>query len=340
MRRVDTRSVASSPDSTPVDRTEALMGTRARVAVGAPGRPGLPSPAQAADAVFALLHDYDARLSRFRADSELVALNADPREVVPAGPLLRDAVGAALWAAERSGGLVDPTILPELERAGYARHWDRTRRLDLTTALVEAGTPLRPAQPRPDAPWRAITVDHAAGTITRPVGMRLDTGGSGKGHAADLAADLLDGYETWAVDCGGDLRLGGTAGLVREVQIENPFTGDMGETVHAREGAVATSGLRSRIWRAADGGVEHHLLDPSTGRPAFTGLVAVTALAGTALAAETLAKMALLGGPDAAAELLPAGGGIAIGQDGRVHRYGRLAPAPRVRLKLPTGAPA
>ena len=39
---------------------------------------------------------------------------------VPASPLLRRTVAAAHWAAERSGGLVDATLLGELERHGYA----------------------------------------------------------------------------------------------------------------------------------------------------------------------------------------------------------------------------
>ena len=63
-------------------------------------------------------------------------------------------------------------------------------------------------------------------------------------------------------------------------------------------GAVATSGLRTRIWRTA-GGYAHHLIDPARGKPAWTGVIQATALAPTALEAETLAKTALLRGPDA-----------------------------------------
>ena len=71
-----------------------------------------------------LILDYHARLSRFLETSELCALNADPRPVVPASPLLRSAVRAGLWAAERSGGLVDPCLLAALEAAGYVRSYE------------------------------------------------------------------------------------------------------------------------------------------------------------------------------------------------------------------------
>ena len=244
---------------------------------------------------------------------------------------------AALWAASRTGGLVDPTVLDDLEAAGYRESWDPERRLDLRAALD--GAPARAAaRPRPprEQRWQLVTVDDDAGTITRPAGLRLDTGGTGKGHAAERASELLAGYDAWAVDCGGDLRIGGDAGLVRDVEVEHPFSGETLATIKIRDGAVATSGLRSRIWRGEDGDVRHHLLDPSTGRPAFTGLVAVTALAPSAVEAEALAKAALLCGPRGARASSPRHGGITVAEDGAVDRIGRLEPAPRVRFRLPT----
>ena len=322
-------------DLAPADREFPLMGTHIRIVVGNPTRDGLATPAEAADGVEALLNAYNETLSRFRPDSELSRLNADPRERVPASDLLRSAVSAALGAAELTDGLVDPTLLDALEAAGYRDSWDRARRVDLHEALSALGdTPRHPASSRPGAPWRQVHVDDAAGVIVRPVGMRLDTGGSGKGHAADLAGTMLDGFDAWAVDCGGDLRIGGSAGLVRDVEVEHPFTGEMFETVHVRDGAVATSGLRSRIWREADGRISHHMIDPSTGEPALTGLVAATALAPTAVQAEALAKAALLSGPDRARLVLARHGGLTIDEHGAVDRIGRLEPAPRVTLRM------
>ena len=68
------------------------MGTHIRVLVGAAARPGVADPAVAADRVERMLRAYDDRLSRFKPGSELSALNADPRAVVPASGLLRAAV--------------------------------------------------------------------------------------------------------------------------------------------------------------------------------------------------------------------------------------------------------
>ena len=163
-----------------------------------------------------LLHAVDARLSRFRAGSELVRLNADPRATVPASALLRAAVAAAVWAAERTDGLVDPTLLDALERQGYTRSLAGAPPAGLAGVVaaaprraasrcappaaardlggaVAAAPPRAPAAARSDRRWRAVAVDNAAGTITRPPGLRLDTGGTTKGLAADAAAQLLLG---------------------------------------------------------------------------------------------------------------------------------------------------
>ena len=86
--------------------------------------------------------------------------------------------------------------------------------------------------------------------------------------------------------------------------------------------AVATSSVARRAWRGAGGTPAHHLLDPATGRPARTGLLAATALAPTALEAETLAKVALLTGAGA---VLEERGGLTVDAAGGVTIHGALA---------------
>jgi thiamine biosynthesis lipoprotein len=278
-----------------------------------------------------LLDALDARLSRFRPESELARLNADPRETVPASPLLRVAVAAAVWAAERTGGLVDPTLLGDLLAAGYTESLGAGPRAPLAEALAGASLaealagapPRRAARPRADARWRAVRIDDAAGTIARPSGLLLDTGGTTKGLAADAAARLLGDARRLVVDCGGDLRLAvGPGAPAFDVAVEHPLGGDRAATLRLRGGGVATSGLGRRIWRGPDGRPAHHVLDPSTGAPAWTGLVAATAVAPTTLAAEALAKAALLSGAAGARRLLARRGGVLVHDDGTVERVG------------------
>jgi thiamine biosynthesis lipoprotein len=260
---------------------------------------------------------------------------------VPASPLLRAAVGAALWAAERSGGLVDPTLLDDLERVGYSGSLADRPRAPLGAALALA-PPRAPATPRGDARWRAVRIDNAAGTITRPPGLRLDTGGSTKGLAADAAARALAGAQRLVVDCGGDLHVAGTEPW--DIAVEHPISRTTAATLRVAGGGVATSGLGRRVWPGRDGRPAHHLLDPATGTPAWTGLIAVTALGVSTLAAETLAKTALLSGATEARRLLADRGGVLIHDDGAVEHAGpggataTAAPGMRLRAERRPGA--
>jgi FAD:protein FMN transferase len=294
----------------------ACMGTQVRLVC--PDQAGL-------DDARAWLTAFDARLSRFRPASELSALNRDRRRTVPASSQLRGAVAAAVWAARRTGGLVDPTVLDALRRAGYVRSLAGVVAPDARQAIAVA--PARaPAKPHPAARWRAIAIHERAGTIARPPRVQIDLGGTGKGLAADAVAHRLVARTRFAVDCGGDLRAGGADidSHPFEVEVAHPFSSEVVHRLWLGRGAIATSGIDSRIWRRPDGRFAHHLIDPATGQPAWTGLVSVTAFAPSALEAETMAKAALLSGPDAARDLLAAYGGVLVHDDGDVE----LATAP------------
>ena len=179
-RRAGSRARAA-PDDHPVlmtDHTFDCMGTHARIVCA-------DDATRASCRAF--LERFDAALSRFRPDSELCRLNA-----------ARGARGAGLAAAAHrdrrpacgrpscTGGLVDPTLTGALEAAGY----DRDRRepeLALADALAAAPR-RRAARPRPcRAAWRHAAVLERDASAARP-GVRLDTGGTGKGLAADLLA--------------------------------------------------------------------------------------------------------------------------------------------------------
>ena len=161
----------------------------------------------------------------------------------------------------------------------------------------------RARRPRPTRPrrWRARDASPTT-RVRRPPGLRLDTGGTGKGLAADLLAHRLDR------PLGGRLRRrpARVGGDPFDVEVRHPLTGETVHTLRLSDGAVATSGIDTRLWRAPDGTPRHHLLDPATGQPAWTGLIGATALAPTALEAEALAKAALLSGPGGAARWLDA----------------------------------
>jgi FAD:protein FMN transferase len=250
------------------------------------------------------------QFSRFHADSELSRLNDDPAQTVPVSPLMRRVVEAAVRAAEATGGLVDPTLLDQIEHAGYNADFDQPG-VPLLEALAMA--PARhPGRQSPAENWRRVRTDRRTSSVTRPPGVRIDPGGIAKGVFADELGAALSRHEAFVVACAGDLRLGGRLAPVREVHVASPFEDAILHTFELRTGGVATSGIGKRSWFGPDGTVAHHLLDPGTGRPAFTGVVQVTALAPTAMVAEALSKAALLAGPAEADRVLVHGGVIVL----------------------------
>ena len=292
------------------------MGTRIRLLVGARLTASLPPAPDAALRERRRLSEFESRLSRFLPDSELSAMNRDPRSEIPVSPLLGAAVTAGLRAARLSGGLCDPTLLSEVERAGYRQSRTGVEPASLEEALAAAPR-RRAARPRNDERWGQISFDPQAGVVRRPQSLGFDTGGVGKGLAADLVAKNLHGYERFVVDCGGDLRIGGPGALLRpyEVQVAHPLSREPFHTLKVCAGGVATSGLDRRRWRVGEV-YGHHLIDPYSGQPAWTGLISATALAPTAVDAEALATAAILAGPSGAQELLSKHGGVLVHEGG------------------------
>jgi thiamine biosynthesis lipoprotein len=269
-----------------------------------------------------LLAEVEARLTRFDPASDLCALNADASELVEVHPIVGGFVAAAIAAARRTGGLVDATLGREIAAAGYAQHW-RGPGLALEAALSTA-PPRRVAGPAPVPGGRQLWVSPRRDLVRRPPGVTLDSGGIGKGLAADLLAQQLRGRR-FVVDVLGDLAVDAGDGPGLEVSVEHPLRAQPAHVFRLRRGAVATSGIARRLWRDATGAPAHHLLDPATGRPAWTGVISATAVARSAVEAEALAKAALLSGPLAGRRVLSAMGGVLVGEDGRVDVVPALA---------------
>ncbi len=303
--------MAAVTEPTEASEAFACFGTTCVVLVSGRGPAG--TPHEAAAAIRRRLELWHRKFSRFEPDSELSRLNRDPRWTVPVSSMMlrfAEAVGAV---GSLTAGLVDGTLGHQIERAGYTGDLESP-----PPALRESmalAPPRRPGGPSPRASWREVSVDPTAGAVTRPPGVQLDSGGIVKGLFADTLAPLLAGHPSFAVDCGGDIRLGGAARAARDVEVTSPFDGSILTVFALSEGAVATSGVGKRSWTGSSGRPAHHLLDPATGEPAFTGIVQVTALAPTGVIAEAMSKAAILAGPGEAERWL-AHGGVIVLDDG------------------------
>jgi thiamine biosynthesis lipoprotein len=224
-------------------------------------------------------------LSRFRWDSELSRLNREAGRWTPVSTTLWAVLMHALWGARESNGIFTPTVLAALEAAGYDRSFERLGEAPIATHDVSI-----------KHSWRDIEMDASRRSVRAPAGLHLDLGGVAKGWAAQEAARALSPFGPACVDAGGDIVVRGGP---LPVGIADPSAPDQALAVVAVvDGAVATSGRDYRRWQAAGGGLQHHIIDPRTLKPAITDVVCASVIAPDAVSAEVGAKVALILGSE------------------------------------------
>lgn len=134
-------------------------------------------------------------------------------------------------------------------------------------------------------------------TSSNPM-VSLDFGGIAKGHAVNVAIDILraHGIENAIVNAGGDLRVIGTNnGLAWRIGIKNPFgDGAVWKLDVIDDESVFTSGNYER-YNEYEGVRYAHIIDPSTGRP-VTGVASVTVVHPDAELADAMATGLVVAG--------------------------------------------
>ncbi len=295
-----------------------LWGMTAAVCVSDPST--LPA---ARDLVDGITADVERACSRFRRDSELLALNAAAgKGPFRASEVLLDLVETALWASEYTMGACDPTVLPALEALGYDTDIERIRGRDMRGAR----TVVRPLGAG------AVRIDRDSRTVELAAGCGLDLGATAKARCADLAAERI--AATLSTGClvslGGDLRVAGPApdggwpiAVASDSRADPSAGGDV--TVCVSTGALASSSTALRSWMR-DGQPVHHIVDPRSGWSASTTWSLATVAAATCAASNALSTAAIVWGEDALFEIPQLGAAgrlVPPRRDGRARR--RLA---------------
>jgi FAD:protein FMN transferase len=288
------------------------LGTSMRLVVTRPD--DLAAAKSAADRV---INEMDEAASRFRVDSELSRVNREPGRLIHIGPLLAQAIAAALRGARLTNGAVDPTVGSAVRLAGYDR--------DFASILAD-GPPISLSVSQVPG-WQAIQLDEAVGTLRIPPGVEIDLGATAKALASDLAATAAHeamGAGGVLVSLGGDIAVAGDppseGWAVQTSEDSNAPIDDDEETITIQSGGIATSSTIVRRWTRG-GIVLHHIIDPATGLPAAGPWRTASIVAGTCVDANIAATAAIVMGNSAiawlTAEGLPA---RLVDRDGVVHR--------------------
>jgi thiamine biosynthesis lipoprotein len=259
-------------------RTVAVMGTFVTIQAAGPAE-------ETIERAFGWFRRIEESCSRFDPESEAMRLTTQIGVSVPVSPILYEAVAFALVVAEESGGAFDPTVGYTMEMRGFNREYS-------TGQIVRTNI-----EPSGGVSYRDVHVDPERKTITLLRPLILDLGAVAKGLAIDMAARELRAFDSFAIDAGGDLYLGGCNpdGEPWSIGIRHPrHDNALIDSVRVSNQAVCTSGDYER---------RDHILDPRTGVSAHA-VASVTVVAPTAMLADALATAAFVLGPEAGIRLL------------------------------------
>jgi thiamine biosynthesis lipoprotein len=244
------------------------------------------------EAIVARLGDLVQQMSHWEAASELCLFN-DLRggEWASLSPDFARVMGAALALTQSSHGAFSPAMGRLVDASGFGPPGP-------VEALPDDGA-VAALLPSCDAARRAW--DGAAGRLRQPGGVSLDLSGIAKGYAVDALAAMLRamGVRHGLVEVGGELAGWGVQpdGQPWWVDLEGMALAPLRIALHGL--AVATSGTYIR------GG---HNLDPSTGRPAQSGVLACSVIHTQAMMADGWASAMSVMGPEKGRKLADAQG--------------------------------
>ncbi len=234
------------------------------------------------------VRDAEAMLSRFRQDSVLSQVNRAPGRWHRIPPLMAEIVREALYWARETDGIFDPTLLHAMLAAGYDRSFE------------DLGEEVRPsshrrATVRPGG-WRDVQVE--GDMLYLPPDVGLDLGGIAKEWVADRVAEMLAEWGACLVDAGGDIRAIGAPALwgTWPIAVADPRCPERDiARFGLSNGAVATSSRTRRTWKV-NGRRAHHIIEPTTGKPADTPVLSATVIAPTTVIAGVFSKVLLVRG--------------------------------------------
>ena len=239
-----------------------------------------------------LITSLESLVSVTDADSELYAINQ-----TGSGMLTEEAsslMEQALEICRRTDGALDLSIYPIVRAWGFTAGNYQVP----DEAEIQALLPL--------VDYRKIQYDAATGTVTLPEGMEIDLGSVAKGYAGQLAAQMLreHGVQSALLNLGGNVQTVGTKpdGSPWQIGIKDPQGEDAMMVLSVEDQAVVTSGGYERYFEQ-DGQTYWHIMDPSTGHPADSGLISVTIVGDEGVICDGLSTALFVMGLEKAADL-------------------------------------
>ncbi len=249
----------------------------------------------------------EKELSVTDSESEIAVVNenGEGRLSEEVGNILQ----RALDVCERTGGALDITIYPVLKAWGFTTGEYRVPSDGELAELLYSVGYRKVVLERGVSPDSEDEADMGSGAhVILPDGMEIDLGSVAKGYTGTAVSDMLreKGVEHALINLGGNVQcIGGKpGGDPWKVAIKSPFpdsaSGMIG-VMDADDVAIITSGGYERYFE--DNGKRYwHILNPTTGKPAESGLVSVTIVGKDGLLCDGLSTALFVEGLDKAIE--------------------------------------
>ena len=253
--------------------------------------------AEAVEAVFQTLRDFENRISAYRSDSEISNINRNAGvSFVQVSESTFSLLSRAKEFCAASDGLFDITIGPLTDLWNITGDQPKVpdqAEIEEALALVCSEDLLLREE------------DHAV--MLRRAGQKLNLGGMAKGAAGAEALETAKAYgvQSGYLSIGGNIFTIGTKedGSAYRFGIRDP-RGDASEyigIVELTDTTMATSGDYERYFMA-DGVRYHHILDPHTGFPGDSDLMSVSVICEDGAMADFLSTTLFLAGREKAME--------------------------------------
>lgn len=232
--------------------------------------------------------------------SEIYQANHSGGQSISVSKETADILAFALDMARKTNGALEPTIYPVLAAWGFTTDSKQVPSQEQVDALLK------------QVDYTQIQLDGTA--LTVPEGMQLDLGAVGKGYAADLVTDVLREYGVTSalINLGGNLQAIGFRpdGSDWRLGIRAPWeSGNLG-VLEISDAAVVTSGGYENYFEDNDGHIYWHILDPTTGYPADSGLQSITIIGQEGKLCDALSTSLFVMGPERAEAYWRANGGF------------------------------
>ena len=200
----------------------------------------------------------------------------------------------ALELCRRTGGALDISVYPIVQAWGFTTGSYQVPDEETIQSLL------------PLVDYTQIQYDAATGVVTLPEGMEIDLGSVAKGYAGQLAAQMLreHGVQSALLNLGGNVQTVGAKpdGSPWQIGIKDPQGEDAMMVLSVEDQAVVTSGGYERYFEQ-DGQTYWHIMDPSTGHPADSGLLSVTIVGKQGIICDGLSTSLFVMGLEKAADL-------------------------------------